>query len=228
MAAAAARRKDSRFSEQRQRQDKRRRQPGRRHDPGRRRDELADHHRVRAGVPQFARGDRPARRAPRAGLYRGADRRIVCEHGRQSRHSVAGRAAVEGGNNGVYGSTNLGDRHGNEHRQSDGGRQSAAVEPCGARGGGSRSLPAGPERRLLHNIFGNVFGTRRACCRRCRTSADANVLSTPNLITLDNEEAKIVVGTERAVETGSYANARRPTRRPRSPRSIRSIGATSV
>jgi general secretion pathway protein D len=37
------------------------------------------------------------------------------------------------------------------------------------------------------------------------TSADANVLSTPNLITLDNEEAKIVVGQNVPVVTGSYA-----------------------
>jgi general secretion pathway protein D len=37
-------------------------------------------------------------------------------------------------------------------------------------------------------------------------SSDANVLSTPNLITLDNEEAKIVVGTNVPITTGSYAN----------------------
>ncbi|WP_323119283.1 type II secretion system secretin GspD [Burkholderia alba] len=37
-------------------------------------------------------------------------------------------------------------------------------------------------------------------------SNDANVLSTPNLITLDNEEAKIVVGQNVPVATGSYSN----------------------
>ncbi|HEV3429716.1 MAG TPA: type II secretion system protein GspD, partial [Paraburkholderia sp.] len=35
---------------------------------------------------------------------------------------------------------------------------------------------------------------------------DANVLSTPNLITLDNQEAKIVVGTNVPIQTGSYSN----------------------
>jgi general secretion pathway protein D len=37
-------------------------------------------------------------------------------------------------------------------------------------------------------------------------TADANVLSTPNLITLDNQEAKIVVGTNVPIQTGSYSN----------------------
>jgi general secretion pathway protein D len=37
-------------------------------------------------------------------------------------------------------------------------------------------------------------------------TSDANVLSTPNLITLDNEEAKIVVGTNVPIQTGSYSN----------------------
>ncbi|AIO65379.1 type II secretion system secretin GspD [Burkholderia oklahomensis] len=36
--------------------------------------------------------------------------------------------------------------------------------------------------------------------------SDANVLSTPNLVTLDNEEAKIVVGQNVPIPTGSYSN----------------------
>ncbi|WP_461466607.1 type II secretion system secretin GspD [Melaminivora sp.] len=38
-------------------------------------------------------------------------------------------------------------------------------------------------------------------------SGDANVLSTPNLMTLDNEEAQIVIGDNVPFPTGSYANA---------------------
>lgn len=38
-------------------------------------------------------------------------------------------------------------------------------------------------------------------------SGDANVLSTPNLMTLDNEEAAIVVGSNVPFVTGSYANS---------------------
>ncbi len=39
-----------------------------------------------------------------------------------------------------------------------------------------------------------------------QNSGDANVLSTPNLMTLDNEEAKIVIGSNVPFVTGSYAN----------------------
>ena len=40
-----------------------------------------------------------------------------------------------------------------------------------------------------------------------QNSGDANVLSTPNLMTLDNEEAKIIIGENVPFPTGSYANA---------------------
>ncbi len=41
--------------------------------------------------------------------------------------------------------------------------------------------------------------------RALQTDANANILSTPNLLTLDNEEAKIVVGQNVPFVTGSYA-----------------------
>ncbi len=41
--------------------------------------------------------------------------------------------------------------------------------------------------------------------RALQTDANANILSTPNLLTLDNEEAKIVVGQNVPFITGSYA-----------------------
>ncbi|RDK01922.1 type II secretion system secretin GspD [Paraburkholderia lacunae] len=56
----------------------------------------------------------------------------------------------------------------------------------------------------VHNIFG-VKGLG-ALLQALSQTADANVLSTPNLITLDNEEAKIVVGTNVPIQTGSYSN----------------------
>ena len=40
-----------------------------------------------------------------------------------------------------------------------------------------------------------------------QNSGDANVLSTPNLMTLDNEEAKIIIGNNVPFVTGSYANS---------------------
>ena len=43
--------------------------------------------------------------------------------------------------------------------------------------------------------------------RALEADADANILSTPNLLTLDNEEAKIVVGQNVPFITGSFAQA---------------------
>ncbi|TDN68078.1 type II secretion system protein D (GspD) [Paraburkholderia sp. BL10I2N1] len=56
----------------------------------------------------------------------------------------------------------------------------------------------------IHNLFG-VQGLG-ALVQALAQSNDANILSTPNLITLDNEEAKIVVGTNVPIQTGSYSN----------------------
>jgi len=42
--------------------------------------------------------------------------------------------------------------------------------------------------------------------RALETQADANILSTPNILTLDNEEAKIIVAENVPFVTGSYAN----------------------
>jgi general secretion pathway protein D len=45
-----------------------------------------------------------------------------------------------------------------------------------------------------------------ALARFLETTADANVLATPNMIALDNEEAKIVVGQNVPFLTGSFTN----------------------
>ena len=46
-----------------------------------------------------------------------------------------------------------------------------------------------------------------ALARFLETNADANVMATPNLLTLDNEEAKIVIGQNVPFVTGQYTNA---------------------
>ncbi len=46
-----------------------------------------------------------------------------------------------------------------------------------------------------------------ALARFLETHADGNVLSTPNLLTLDNEEARIVIGQNVPFVTGQYTNA---------------------
>jgi general secretion pathway protein D len=77
-----------------------------------------------------------------------------------------------------------------------GGLPAAAI----AQGGLQQGLNVG----WIHNIFG-VQGLG-ALLQALSQTSDANVLSTPNLITLDNEEAKIVVGTNVPIQTGSYSN----------------------
>ncbi|MFP3563745.1 type II secretion system secretin GspD [Paraburkholderia sp. SIMBA_030] len=85
----------------------------------------------------------------------------------------------------------------------------AAAAAAGASGGlatalGASGLQQGLNVGWVHNIFG-VQGLG-ALLQALSQTADANVLSTPNLITLDNEEAKIVVGTNVPIQTGSYSN----------------------
>jgi len=58
---------------------------------------------------------------------------------------------------------------------------------------------------LLHN-FGKFFGLG-ALVQALATVSNATILSSPNLITLDNAEARIVVGSNVPVETGSYSTA---------------------
>ena len=53
--------------------------------------------------------------------------------------------------------------------------------------------------------FGGVY-TLASLARFLETKTDGNVLSTPNLVSLDNEEAKIVIGQNVPFITGSFTN----------------------
>jgi len=57
---------------------------------------------------------------------------------------------------------------------------------------------------VARNIDGRIVLS--ALARFFERSGDANVLSTPNLMTLDNEEAKIVVGSNVPFVTGQFTN----------------------
>lgn len=54
---------------------------------------------------------------------------------------------------------------------------------------------------------GKEVSSLTALARLLETDSDANILSTPNLLTMDNEEAKIVIGQNVPFITGSYAQA---------------------
>ncbi len=65
---------------------------------------------------------------------------------------------------------------------------------------------------LLHNYNGTYGLT--AIARMLQTQGNTNIVSTPNLITLDNEEAKIVVGSNVPFITGQYTNTGTGTSSP--------------
>ncbi|WP_341313826.1 type II secretion system secretin GspD [Paraburkholderia sp. IMGN_8] len=106
-------------------------------------------------------------------------------------------------NNEVFAGTNLATGAGNSIINLT---AAAATATTGGLAGAlaTQNLQQGLNVGWVHNIFG-VKGLG-ALLQALSQTADANVLSTPNLITLDNEEAKIVVGTNVPIQTGSYSN----------------------
>ena len=75
--------------------------------------------------------------------------------------------------------------------------------------GGAAAATAGIGGGLNIGTIRNVNGTTilSTLANFLETNGDANILSTPNLLTLDNEEAKIVVGQNVPFVTGQYTNA---------------------
>jgi general secretion pathway protein D len=71
--------------------------------------------------------------------------------------------------------------------------------------GGAVNLGAGLNIGLLRRINGVV--SLAAIARALQTQSETNIVSTPNLITLDNEEAKIVVGENVPFITGQFTGA---------------------
>ena len=74
--------------------------------------------------------------------------------------------------------------------------------------GGTTAANAGVAGGLNIGTIRNVNGTTvlSSLANFLETNGDANILSTPNLLTLDNEEAKIVVGQNVPFVTGQYTN----------------------
>ncbi|MEM5389576.1 type II secretion system secretin GspD [Paraburkholderia phymatum] len=115
-----------------------------------------------------------------------------------------GALLSNGGNNGLYGSSNFNSNGSQGIVNLTAQGAIIANNPAAALATtGTNLLNNGVNIGLLHR-FGNVFGLG-GLLQALSQSSDANILSTPNLITLDNEEAKIVVGSSVPVVTGSYA-----------------------
>ena len=77
---------------------------------------------------------------------------------------------------------------------------------------GTAALGEGLNIGLVRN-FGGTYALA-AIARMLQTQSNTNIVSTPNLITLDNEEAKIVVGSNVPFITGQFTNTGTGTTNP--------------
>jgi general secretion pathway protein D len=82
-----------------------------------------------------------------------------------------------------------------------------SIATAGGRAGvaaGRGNVPSGLNIGVLRKV--NNFFTLGALAKFLESNTGGNVLSTPNLISLDNEEAKIVIGQNVPFITGSFTN----------------------
>ncbi|WP_428420149.1 type II secretion system secretin GspD [Methylibium sp.] len=108
-----------------------------------------------------------------------------------------GLIGKDGDKTGLIGGTNFG----------TGGNNIINLSIAAAAGGTSlsSSLPSAGLNLGVIRKFAGIY-TLGALARFLETNADGNILSTPNLVTLDNEEAKIVVGQNVPFVTGSFTS----------------------
>jgi general secretion pathway protein D len=76
-----------------------------------------------------------------------------------------------------------------------------------------QALPNGLNIGVLKNIGDGLYGLT-AIARVLQSQANTNIMSTPNLITVDNEEAKIVVGRNVPFITGQFTSTGTGTTNP--------------
>ncbi len=100
-----------------------------------------------------------------------------------------------GGGTSVFGGTNY-------NNAGNGNINNAAANPAGIGGGLNLGLVRGTIK-----ILGKEILNIPALARALESEAKTNILSTPTLLTLDNEEAKIVVGKNVAFVTGSFTQS---------------------
>ena len=87
------------------------------------------------------------------------------------------------------------------------------------------TLPSSGFNIGLAHKFGNYY-TLGALARALDSTTGTNILSTPNLVTLDNEEAKIVVGQNVPFVTGQYTNTGTSTSSPFQTIERKDVGTT--
>lgn len=92
-----------------------------------------------------------------------------------------------------------------------GGPSIISLSQTGA--GAGTTLPGDGINIALIRNYGGTYALA-ALARALQTQANTNIVSTPNLITLDNEEAKIVVGENVPFITGQFTNTGTATTSP--------------
>ncbi|CAG9174336.1 Secretin GspD 2 [Cupriavidus laharis] len=112
-----------------------------------------------------------------------------------------GLISSSSGNNNVFAGTNFG----------TGGQNILNLSLAGALFDSNRNAGIVAAQQLVPDVGGLNLGVVNkalglgALLRALGTNGSVNLLSTPNLITLENEEAKILIGQNIPITTGSYA-----------------------
>jgi general secretion pathway protein D len=78
----------------------------------------------------------------------------------------------------------------------------------------SKALDVGLQWKSIFNITADTSLTLGTVAQAIQATSGTNILSTANLVTLDNEEAKIVVGQNVPFVTGSYTSSSSSTTNP--------------
>ena len=112
-------------------------------------------------------------------------------------------------------SDNKVNKMGVQWKTSEGGDGGFAGFKSSLKGNSIDNLPSNPlklDAGLSLGFYNN--GSLQALVRALSTDDSMNILSTPNLVTLDNEEGKIVVGQNVPFVTGSSTSASNPSTNP--------------
>lgn len=128
-----------------------------------------------------------------------------------------GLAGQEGDRYGVFAGTNFTGNNG-------GNIVSLTGAIAGVGGSTSISVPQGLNIGVLKN-YGGTYALA-AIASLLQRDGKANIVSTPNLITLDNEEAKIVVGQNVPFITGQFTNTGTATTSPFQTIERKDVGVT--
>jgi general secretion pathway protein D len=111
-----------------------------------------------------------------------------------------------GNNRGLIGGTNFGSRGGGQNILDIAQNPFGVIDPSTGTviGGAGRGMNLGFVDGMVE-IFGNKFFNLGFLARALEAQAKANILSTPTLLTLDNQEAQIMVGQNVPLLSGQYS-----------------------